>query len=231
MITDDILEQNEGAIEALRPSTPTYKRSFDWAAPDGNVRRYEYVQAQLGMFPAQEFMTMLTRVLRDLVDGKYGVNVGELIGRGTKLKAQIPSEFSEDTVNQTVADNIQFIQAFLHVMEIVPGLQEDIIALSLGVSRDRDVRKWFKSMITEPPHKGGLTVDEGVLIIKTFVQQNGAVIRRFLEDQVQEIVEAVLEAINPPTAVDSTVTATETEEDSGGGRPSSTSSHTTPASA
>jgi hypothetical protein len=42
-------------------------------------------------------------------------------------------------------------------------------------------------MISEPPHRGGLTVDEGVSILVWFIRQNGALIKRFLEDQTREL--------------------------------------------
>lgn len=223
MITEDVLEQHEAALEALRPSTPSYRRCFDWKAPDGNLRRVEYVQEALGYFPGQELLTLLTRVLKDVAAGEYGVNVGELFARRNELKSAIPSDFDEEKINESIQTYLPIVQGLLHLVEIVPGLQEDVIAISLGVPRDRATRAWFKEMIAQPPLLGGLTMDEGVEIMRAAIEQNGGLLRRFLAEQLQDLAGALMEAIGMgrEDVVEGTATGTSTPSD--GGRPQSTS--------
>lgn len=235
MITEDILEQNEAALEAIRPTTPVYKRCFDWLTPSGERKRIEYVQEQLGYFPSQELLTMLTRVMKDITDGKYGINVGELFSQRKELQSAIPADFDEDKINDAIKNYLPIIQGFLHLLEVVPGLQEDVIAISLGVSRDRATRGWFKEQIAAPPRLGGLSMEDGVEIMKAAIEQNGGLLKRFLAEQVQELAEAFMEAVGmgrTEGVVDSTAAANEMDNlhPSDGGRQPNISVPGTPAS-
>lgn len=224
---DEALAENDAAIEALAPKASTRKITFRWPIgmnADSEVLYgdFAFIQAPLGFFPTQEFQTLMVKTIRETLQGKYGVSIGELLGGGNQLRAQMPSEITPETVDALVSgNNLKIIEAFLHLIEIVPELLLEIVALSLGVKRDR--REEFKERISSPPHDGGLSLDDGVEIIMVFIKQNGGPIRRFLESQVREIGEQIMEAIGEARA--------KQETDTPGGMPSNTSSAGIPESA
>lgn len=222
------VQRSEAATEAIESSVPQRILKFhNWILPDGRVLdEKQYVQAPLGMMPANEFTTMVTKVLNQFVQGEMGMKIGELF-RG---EVAMPKTFDADTVDKVVEDNLEIIKAVLKLFEISPGIQLDIMALSLGVPRKE--REWFKECISEPPHRGGLTLDEGFDIFIVFIKQNVPMLKKLATGKAQELVDVFsLEVLGRDPTVDSTVEE-ETEEtiDSPGGTPSSTSSLDTPAS-
>lgn len=218
--TEEQLAEAEAAVEAFETSVAPRVVAFQWPDAGGNPQEWRFTQAKLGFFPAQELGTIITRLAKGVMDGKYGVDVMQLIKDRQKLQtASLPDQLSTDAVEEAFKQWKPYIEAFLRIMDEVPELQQDVIALSLGVRR-KD-RAMFKEMISEAPHAGGLDVDEGVEIIKVFVRQNVGVIRRFLGEQIREIAEVVMEAIGEgsPRAED---------DGSNGSTPSSTSGPHTP---
>ena len=236
---DEQVDQGRRMIEDLEPGIQVVERVFMWPGADGNVHPVPYTQETLGMFPAQEWMNMMLAVVRDLLVGKYGIKIGELFKSATTssdsrsiLQQIVPEALDEDSVNKVVDSNIDMIQAFLNLITIVPDLLHETIALSLGVRRKQ--REWFKDQISEPPSRGGLTVDEGFDILGTFVRQNGDSIRRFLGEKIQDLYKEVMATLpqeTEPEQKDETETPTpKTDTSSPGSTPSSTSSQDIPAS-
>lgn len=214
----EALTEAEAAIEALEDSAAVRTYTFQWFDAGGNPHDVEYTQAPLGMFPAQEFITMLTRIINDVLEGKYEVDVMELLRDREKLQAaSMPADLDQDSVERTIEEWKPYIQGFLKLVDLVPEFQLDIIALSLGVRRK--AREDFKERISEAPHLGGLGIDEGVKILKVFIHQNAKVLKRFLGSQLREIGEELMKALE----VDS-LTATDTT----GGTQSNTSPQHTP---
>jgi hypothetical protein len=201
---DEQLEASEKAVKDIEPSDKEYSRVFQFPMPDGTFKDVIYIQAPLGMFPAQEFLNMMTRIAKDISDGKYGIDkidIAELIaGGGKKIKDSIPDEFTPETMKDLWDSYAKVVQAFLHLIDIVPELQQNIIALSLGVRQKNNEREWFKEMISEPPHRGGLTLDEGTDILKVFIRQNVSLIKRFLGENLVQIGQELMTALewNPP---------------------------------
>ena len=233
IIRDDSVEKAKGAIEALDPSEERRIVKFDLMMPTGVQEERTFIQEPLGFFLVQQFTTMMTDVVEGFVKGEYGVKLGELFRGDIRQQIAMPAELNEESVNNIVTENMQIIEAFLQVIRLLPELQQDIFCLSLGVPRNQ--REWFKNAISEPPSRGGLTTDEGFDLIKAFIRQNAKHIRRFFEEQAQEVVEEfrlwVLQ--EEPEQVDSTATeeTIDHSEPSTGGKPSSTSSQPIPASA
>lgn len=217
MKVKDDLERSEEAVEALMPSTSTrvLEMKLLLLGPDGHLtdqfRDFEYVQATLGFGPIQDFFNKIGKEIKKFAKGEYGMNIADLIGGDIRQKISAPNELSGEQVQKLVDDNQAIIDVFLALIREIPELEWDIIALSLGVPRGQI--EWFKLAITEPPHRGGLTIDEGFDILKVFVRQNAAAVRRFFEDQGKALFQEIQEALEPP----------KTEENlSTGGTPSST---------
>lgn len=237
-ITQQIQEAQE-AIEAIEPAGKFPPREIvfrGWILPSGQVlEEKRYVQDKLGMFPVQEFTTITTTILNNFLQGDMGIRIGELF-RG---EVQMPSDFSPESADKVVQDNIELIKAFVKLVEIFPDYQKDIIALSLGVRRGE--REWFKDCISEPPHRGGLTVEEGFDLLTVFIQQNAKLIRRVAVGKAQDLVETfMLEVMEREPAqkeetetssTDQTPAPVQVEPPTPGSTPSSTSSQDIPVNA
>lgn len=231
-VIQEQVEQSREAIEAIESSIETRTLTFTgWTQPDGrDAGERTYVQGPLGMFPVQEFTTQTTAILNSFIQGDMGLRIGELF-RG---EVKMPTQFDGETVDKVVEDNIELIKAFIKLVEMFPDYQKDIIALSLGVRRSE--REWFKECISEPPHRGGLTLEDGFDILIWFIKQNAELIRRVGRGKARELVDTfALEVLNRKPEEETENSSTEeqpktTEEsfDSPGGTPSSTSSPATP---
>lgn len=233
--TDEVRRSRE-AIEAIDPSGgyPEREITFSgWLLPDGQTRvDRTYIQAELGMFPVQEFTTLVTEVIDSFTEGEMGMKIGDLF-RGD---IQMPDNFDPSTVNDMVDENMALVKAFVKAVQMLPGFQKEIITLSLGVPRGE--RNWFKDCISEPPSRGGLRVDEGFDILIVFIKQNASLLKDTFLGKARELVDTFrLEVLGEETSSDSTSeteTATSSVDQalssSPGGTPSSTSSPATPAS-
>lgn len=235
----DPVTQSEQAAEALDPTVPsrTIRMRHYWFKTGQTVER-EYVQAEIGFIPVQRLFTMISKEIKAIVSGKYGINIGDLFNGN--LRKLVPQDYDAGGVNKAVQDNLKIIEAFFNLVEVVPELQNKIFALSLGVPRGEV--EMFLDAIEEPPHRGGLTIDEGFDILRWFVRQNAVAIRRFFEKQGRGLVEelelwVIHQGVRPP-APEIKAEATEPDLDPDpvvgeprpGGRPSSTSWQGTPES-
>jgi hypothetical protein len=241
-ITEQIRESQDAADALVGEDQRRWKiNAFDG---DGNPVEREFIQEELGFFPKQEFMNLLTAEIDKFIRGEYGIKLGDLFSGDLRTQLAPPDlsdpNQSADRVNKTIEENIGLINAFIKLVRTVPELQKEIIALALGVKRGAE-REWFKWAISEPPSRGGLTDEQGFEILKIFIRQNAKAIRSFFEDKATELVEEFRREVlqESTTSEDSTEPSTEEEpketplvEDAPtpGGTPSSTSSLVTPAS-
>lgn len=235
---DERLAQARAEVDAMRPPVQERNLLFNLVMPDDTTRQdVEVVQEMLGYYPVQEFTTIMGEIIDKFVKGEFGMKLGELFSG----KVKMPQDYTPETVNKTVEENMQLIQAFLEAVRIIPGLQQDIMCLSLGIPPEQ--RPWFKKAISRPPSQGGLTVDEGFDILIWFIRQNSDLIKRFFSEKVAEVVaefqqhalgreiEAVLKTddvqTDPATAPKTTAEEETGTSDSPGSTPLSTSSPAT----
>jgi hypothetical protein len=244
----DITEQIKESQDAADAIVPGSQRAWKLESrdSDGNPVERQFVQEELGFFPKQEFLNLLSDEVDKFVKGDYGIKLGELFKGGVREKLAPPDltgasdEAKAEAVNSVLENNIEMINAFLHLMRVLPELQKDIIALALGTPRGRE-RDWFKWAIAEPPSRGGLTDDTAFEILKIFVRQNAKAIRSFFEEKATELVEEVQKALELESSTseeDSTATSKAAVEEppnpdgtSLGGTPSNTGSPTIPTTA
>ncbi len=243
---DQQFEREMAAIEAFDPSQPLRKITLPWRDAGGRLQESTFIQGPLGHFQTVEFGNIIKRIVRDVMNGKYGVDVKELLKDRKKLSAaQAAAEHTHEESGVThshpinfaamdeasldvlwadhdIADSMQnqtavnerlqvlhahveadmaavyeqwkpYIEAFLEILGEVPEIEQDIMALSLGVRR-RD-REDFKEAISQAPHLGGLTNTQAKDILVVFIQQNVRQIRRFLGEELQEIGQALMDAV------------------------------------
>jgi hypothetical protein len=218
-ITED-LTKSEGAVEALMPSTSARVLRFSLVNDQGVMQPYEFTQATLGFVPIQKFFNQVRREIQNFVKGEYGIKLGELFRGEVSMPAA--SELVSSDVDKVIEDNQAVIDVIFKLIEIAPDFQLDVIALSLGVQTSRV--EWFKGAISEPPHRGGLTVSEGFDILKTFIRQNASEIRGFFEEEATSLAKEFRLAVGMEDEESAS-------ESSTGGTPSSTTSQATQVSA
>lgn len=213
------VEDAREAIEALEPAITQYERKFTWRAPGGAEVEVNFRQAEMGMFPAQEFLTIISEVIDKVARGEMGIKLGELF-RGD---LEMPDAIDPETVDRMIDENMQLLQAIVKLIQALPVLQLDVIVISLGVPRHQ--REWAKEQLAQPPHMGGLSVDDGFELLGVFIEQNGDLIREKLMGKARELVEKFnLHVLKRDTSTETSQESTSAPDDGLGGMPSSTSS-------
>lgn len=224
------LRRSREAVDAIEPGDGAPDRTLTftgWRLPDGTAvgdAGRSYVQAQLGMFPMQEFGILVSGALNEFTQGEIGERIGDLF-RGD---VQMPVTMDGDSVSAIVRENEALIMAFIKLAQMLPDLQLSVICLSLGVPRRE--REWFKECVQEPPHRGGLTVDAGFDILRYFIRQNARLLQDTVRGRARELVEVFQQEVLGRSR---TTTSEETDDQpqpSPGTTPSSTSSVPIPAS-
>lgn len=178
------------AIEAIDPpGFPDRVIKVKWLDPGySQILEKDYTQATLGMFPVQEFTTLISETLQQFIDGDLGIKLGELF-RGEIQAPVVTNEgggIDAEAVEDFLSDNMQIVQAFIKLVQKVPELQLEIMCLSLGIPRLE--RAWAKERMQEPPHRGGFTVPEGFDILIWFIRQNAELVRETVLGKAQDLV-------------------------------------------
>ena len=226
----DHLTRSEEAVGKILGDVEPIERKMSLCVlnADGTLsyerKEFTWTQATLGFIPIQQFFNKIGREIRNFVKGEYGIKLGELMGPAMRQRIQAPEKLDEGEVNRVVDENEGLIQAIVEAIQKIPDLELEIIGLSLGVRPGQ--MAWFKAAVSEPPHRGGLTIEEGFILLTTFVRQNHAAVRRFFEDQGKALFDEISAIINPPSAEEQA-----DNQSSSGGTPSSTSSPDTLVSA
>jgi hypothetical protein len=237
-ITEDEVDQqvadSQKAIESLESSVPHRIVKFNWFNTDGSPLVAEYSQEELGFFGVQEFTTLTTDSVRELTREQKdefgnvispGLKISELFSN-TDLQKQManPTTFDVEQLEKTVDQNEKLINGFLSLIKMLPGYQQEVLCMSLGVPRNN--REWVKLQFQEPVSRGGLSVKDGFDLINTFIIQNAPVIRDFFAGQGKQLIATFQEHVlqQTPAEDETTTEVPKAAPASLGGTPSSTSS-------
>lgn len=232
----DVVQESRAAIEAISPSHPAdalpREVEFDWITPQGQAVQKRYIQGQLGLFAVEEFTTRITGIVDSFMKGEFGMKISELFSG----KVEMPVTLNPQETQGFLDENEQLINAFLHLIKIVPDLRLDITVWALGVPRLE--QPWAKDCMREAPYRGGLSVEEGMDILILFVKQNVPLLRTTLLGKAQELVEVFRSLVvdeeektqtsssstDPSSVTTAVEEPTTTEPATPGGTPSSISS-------
>lgn len=208
------LNKSELVVAKLAAKAPGRWLRFELLDRSGTgFETVEFYQSQLGLMPMQEFFNRIRREIQNVMSGEYGTSIGELF-TGDMAAPKIEGATAAD-VNKLVSENMTLINAVLDLIQRVPDFELDVYCLALGV-HERDV-DWVKKGLSQPPYRGGLTIQEGPDIIRTFVRDNAAAVIRFFTEDVPMIVDDVREILAEASRGSSSDSST-------GGMPSSTTS-------
>ena len=143
-----------------------------------------YIQKPLSFFGKLEFGKAVGGALKEVVGGDDGVSVDDVFGlSGTSAQDMSNADF--------------MLKAIMQLSVHVPDLLKDIFMLSLNIpAYDRPIVE----VILDQPHDdetgfGGLSDEDGIAILNTFVAQNAKAIADFFRVQVPALVKSVQESI------------------------------------
>lgn len=82
-----------------------------------------------------------------------------------------------------------FIQAIARLVEIAPDFLKDLYCIALGVPKGE--RQYIKALMEAPSEDGGLSDEDGIDILDTFVEQNWEAMQDFFFQKVTPLFQKV----------------------------------------
>lgn len=153
------IEEREEELEVIIPD----KGVKQWTIGTGD-HAITLNQAPLGFFGKTEFFALLARTLDEAMSGENAMSV-----------AAIMSQVGVDRQNRRLsvsdlADADSFVKAIVKIVGNVPDFLMECYCIWLGVNRGD--RPYVKTVMSYPPDQGGLSDEDGLMIIQTFLDQN-----------------------------------------------------------
>jgi hypothetical protein len=161
----------EEVREVLTPKAKVVK----WEIGPENLRR-EYVQRELSFLGKTQWFALVGEVLDKALGGENSMSLNSLFsspgGRGS---------LSLDDFR----DADMFVQAIAKLLVYAPDFLVKSYCIWLNVpDYERDLAAELMAL---PADEGGLSDDQGIEIIETFIDQNFASLDRFFREQVAKI--------------------------------------------
>lgn len=139
-----------------------------------------FTQKPLSFFQKMEFFSVMGRAIDRAMSGPEGISINDLLSlpeRGETLSAD---DFKDADV---------FIRAIAKLVTEAPEILEDLYVVILGVPRTH--RDFAKRLMSGPADEGGLTDEDGIAILETFIDQNWDVMVDFFGERIKPLVEKV----------------------------------------
>lgn len=128
----------------------------------------KYTQRPLSFFGKIEIFGILgSAIEKALSDG--GLSLGEIL-------QDVPDKKSE------FAEADQFIKSLAKIAQFAPEFLKDLYVISLGVPAGE--RDYVKSIMELPEDQGGLSDEQGIQILETFIAQNWDVLLDFFTKKI-----------------------------------------------
>ena len=158
-------------IETLSPSAPPREQLLRLGD-----REVTYIQKPLSFFGKLRLFSVLGEAV-DLAMSKEGtVSVSSLTG----VKTRGPQITAGD-----VADADEFFKVLARLAIYAPDVFADFYCVVLDVPTSE--QEWAKLAMAQHKDDGGLSDDDGIEIIETFIDQNGKVMRDFYEERLKPL--------------------------------------------
>jgi hypothetical protein len=143
--------------------------------------RYSYVQKPLSFFQKMEVFAVLGKALDRAMSGPDGITVSELLDGPNAVEGELSADNFRD------ADT--FVRAISKLVQFAPEILLDLFVVVLGVPRGQ--RDLVKEMIDMPEDEGGLSDEDGIGILETFIDQNWEVMVDFFTVKIQPLIKRV----------------------------------------
>lgn len=178
----DEIARNQAASNMLRPREDARFWKLVGLDGSGQVINRTYTQEVLSYFGKQDLYTLLTDFFDKFISGEFGIKVKDLWESDLrKNMGQITTEASPEQAQRLIDENLEMIKAVFRIVQRLPGLQQEIFVLALGVPENE--QDWAKKTMAAPLSRGGLDDDTAFEILKTFVSQNAQPIKDFFSEK------------------------------------------------
>jgi hypothetical protein len=167
---EEAFAREERDLDILEPRDEIIQITIGDPHDPKNQQTYE--MRPLSYFAKIEFISLVADSMDKAMSGDDGLTVANLIAGGDSMP--------QDLREMTEADT--FIRAIVRLTRYVPDFMLEAYCIWLGVPRGD--RYWAKTFMEKQPEEGGLSDEDGQLIIETFMDQN-------LEDMVDFFGQAV----------------------------------------
>lgn len=187
----DEAQQVEELLEAIQPSA-AHRTQLIAGHPDGLYSEFSktYVQKPLNYFGKVELIAAFGQATRQAYES--GVSAADLSSSIAGLNGGSTSSASLD----------QWLGVLAALAEAAPDLLKRLYFISLGVPRHERalVAEIFDEPFDEKSGRGGLSDDDGLEILSTFIAQNGKVLTDFFSERLPKIVQAAVKHTNQSPA-------------------------------
>ena len=148
-----------------------------------------YVQKPLSFFGKTEFVRLISHAIDNAMKGEDGLSITKLMGV---------------TSMQELTSADIFVRALVRLAENTPDLLKDVYMISLNVPRhERDIVSQIFDMPAEEDGTGGLSDEDGIAIMNTFVEQNAKALMGFFRDEMPKVVERTQKLLGAQTQASS----------------------------
>jgi hypothetical protein len=141
----------------------------------------EFVQKPLSFFGKLEVFSVLGGALDKALSGPDGIVLSDLF--------EGPAKVGENLTNQNFRDADTFVRGIAKLVQFAPSLFSDLYVIFLGVPRGE--REVVKDMMERPEGDGGLSDEDGIGILETFIDQNWDVMVDFFDSKIMPLVKKI----------------------------------------
>jgi len=162
------VEEKTDETEILSPS---YAVRYQTLGKDENAK--VYAQKPLSFFGKMELFSLLGATIEDAMS-EGNLSLSDFF---------VPSELSANNTDF-------FIRMVAQLVEYAPDFLKDLYCVALNIPKgERDLAK---ALMDQPEDDGGLSDDDGVDILDTFIEQNWEAVYSFFTEKIMPLVQKVL---------------------------------------
>jgi hypothetical protein len=140
-----------------------------------------FLQKPLSFFGKLEVFSVLGAALDKAMSGPDGLTLGELFDG--------PASMGKELNKQNFRDADTFVKGVAKLVQYAPDLLADLYLIFLSVPRGE--RGIVKEMMERPADEGGLSDEDGLGILETFVDQNWDVMLDFFTSKILPLVNKI----------------------------------------
>jgi hypothetical protein len=170
------IKQHREDQEKIEPN----KANRTWTIGQGEFEM-KFTQKPLSYFGKMEFFSLLGESIDKMMAGDEGLTVTGML-----------SQFGQRGGTLSMGDLRDadvFVKAIAKLMVYAPDLLEESYCIWLNVARGD--RTFVKSVMRQPEEEGGLSDDDGLMVIQTFIDQNLDAMESFFTERVPKLVKRI----------------------------------------
>lgn len=136
-----------------------------------------YIQKKISFFNKLELFSYIGDAIDKATSGEDGISVNEIFGGGVTIQ----------NANQLEFDN--WVRGLAKLAQYVPDIVQKVFCIALNIPKVD--RPWAISVMSQPVENGGLSDDQALEILATFVDQNGKDLKDFFSEKIRKLVTQV----------------------------------------